>query len=193
MEESLRGHDEEEMKRIHYGFMSQEDIPRLPPGHKKNRLTKQFVGVWTRFNNWPGHPPMVAVINKNKENERIIGFHAATFNKKVYINSYYLYVDEAYRGQGIAGELFLFSIIEAQRLGLTRFKNACQIDEAGDVFYQGFGLKPIARDKDHHYYDFSIEGINDINDMRKCCEVEVPEKAIALHLKKGREIIIRRK
>jgi GNAT superfamily N-acetyltransferase len=170
---------------IEVRFMKKSERNKLPEGYKKHPLIKEFPGVWTRFKNWEANPPMVALNEKRK----IVGFHVATFNKKLYINSYYLYVDDEYRGKGVAGALFEYSIIEAQKRGLTRYKNACMAGADGERFYRGFNLKPIARNEDHIFFDFSIAGVKKLSQL-SIIKDEIPIKAFEFHKKKGRELLI---
>jgi len=170
---------------VNYRFMDSGERNKLPEGYKTHPLIKEFPGVWTRFKNWIAHPPMVAV-----KGDKIVGFHVATFNKKLYINSYYLYVDVAYRGQGIAGNLFLFAIAAAQKRGLTRYKNACMETGDGYKFYRGFKLKPIARNEDHMFFDFSIENIHCLSDLPPKRDT-VPLKALEFHQRKGRTLLVK--
>lgn len=165
-------------------FMRPEEQKDLPESHKRHPLTKGFIGVWTRFTNWDNNPPIIAL----DERDRILGFHAATFNKKIYVNSYYLYIVDGYRGDGLGGDLFEYAIKEALSRKLTRYKMACKINGDGDIFYRGFGLKPVARNAHHHFYDFSIEGFKSLDKLPK--NKNIPFKALEFHRKKGREILL---
>lgn len=154
----------------------------FPLAHKKHPLTKQFEGVWTKFQNWEKHPPIVAW-----DGENIVAFHAATFNKRLYVNSYYQFVDEEYRGKGVAGAMFDFLLKEAHKRKLERWKTTCKIGLDGDQFYQGFGFKPIARDNSFHYYDAYIGDVSCAAEQiaKKYVPETLPVKVVEAHLKKG--------
>jgi hypothetical protein len=99
----------------------------------------------------------------------------------LYVNSYYQFVEETYRGKGVGGYMFDFLIKLAVKKGLTRWKTACMINSDGDKFYKGFGLKPVAKDVSFNFYDASIEGMKGIGKFPKS---KLPDKAIEFQRKK---------
>ena len=164
-------------------FMRPNEQHKMPVEHIEYKDTKQFIGVWTRFKNWEKNPPIVAIDGHG----RIVGFHAATFNKKVYVNSYYQFVSSKARGKGLGGNMFFRVLLEASKRGLTRFKAAARVDGDGDRFYKGFGMEPISYDKDHNYYDVGISSdLNSDNDWTNSSPM--PPKERLRHIKLGRKL-----
>lgn len=154
-----------------------ESRKKFPKGHAKHPLTREFLGVWTKFQNFEEHPPIIVL-----DGRKVVAFHAATFNKKTYVNSYYQYVDETYRGKGIGGLMFDFLLKEAYKRKLERWKTTCKIDSDGDRFYKGFGLMPAFRDDKFNYYDVGINKVKHIGDLHRKHTTSVPQNVISKHL-----------
>lgn len=120
-----------------------------------------FIFQWYRYRNWENHPPAVAV----DDTGRLAGFHGYIITNTGYLNSMFQFVRPEYRGQGIAGAMVEFILAEGLSKGVTRMRMRCPIGKDGDIFWQGFGLKPFGRTDDEHFYDFPLTGVSCLKDL----------------------------
>jgi GNAT superfamily N-acetyltransferase len=144
--------------------------------------TKDFKYLWKLYKNWGSTNPIVAV---DEVIGAVRGFHAVTFGKRNhYANSYYLYIAEGWRGQRIGGDLIQFML--DNRRGCTRLKFKTQFGSSGKEFWEGFGLRPFAKDDVQHLFDVNISNVNTVADLRSVGTIQdIPFVAMQNYLNKG--------
>ena len=129
--------------------------------------TKDFKYLWRLFHGWEDSPPFVALIDG-----KIVGFHAAKFLKKTYVNSYYICVSDTHKRKGVSSKLLEVVLAEAQARGLTRFTTKTATSGEGYPYYLGFGLNPFCVSKQlsvsdtEYVFDFNIQGITTTAQLR---------------------------
>ena len=145
----------------------QEDVEALG---MKDRHTKDFKHLWRRFGNWEGTGvPIVAW------HDRVVAFHAVTFgSRNHYANSYYLYIHENFRRLGIGGKLVEYMLYRAQLLSCERLKMKTQFGSPGKEFWEGFGLRPFAKDDVQHIWDVDIRGVSTIKQLMEPDRDQMP-------------------
>ena len=126
-----------------------------------------FAYVWESWGNWESNPPFLLF-----HGDKLIGFHAATFLKMGYVNSYYLAINPEYKGRKLGGDLMEVVLEEAQDRGITRYTNKAKPKFDGYPFYTGMGLEPIGMQGEDAVFDFPIQGITTIPQLIEECKKE---------------------
>lgn len=126
-----------------------------------HKIINEMLGTWTSWKNWEKHPPMIAI-----DGGEVIALHGFTATKSGYINSYWLWVHEDYRGQQLAGKL-IDATLQQRPEHCQRWKIRNHIGGDGYTFWTGFGLEPVGTisSVEEALFDFDIEGINSIKDL----------------------------
>ncbi len=151
---------------------------------KQFKAVSEFAGLWRRWGNWENNPPIVA-----KAEDLLAGFHAATFNRNGYTNSYYQAVDSRFRGQGVGGKMVDFLLQQAAEYEAKRLKFRTPKGGLGQIFWCGFGLQPFGEEGGDYLFDLSLEGVGSAQDLiaraGELCRVPIPDFALKQYRRKG--------
>jgi len=147
---------------MEFRYMTLEERPLVDALQRKHKIVAEFHSRWTLWHNWDARPPLLAW-----DGNAIAGLYAYAFTKSGYVNSYYIWVDDAYRGMGVAGGMVDFMLKEALDHGAKRYKSRMPTGKDGEKFWRGFGVKPCGwiPDLDEQLYDYSIEGVGSIHEF----------------------------
>lgn len=129
-----------------------------------DKIVNEFLSLWKRWGNWDKHPPVIIITDDGD----VVGLHGFTATKSGYINSYFLWVDESFRGMRLAGDLIDVTL-QMRPEHCQRWKIRNIINGDGYNFWTGFGLVPVGviPDKNEALFDFTIQGISTIKDLIK--------------------------
>lgn len=169
------------------GWMQPDERKVLESWAKLDKVVKDFTFVWTRWKSWEDAPPVVV---RTRDSE-IVGFHAVKFTKSGYINSAFQFVLVEHRGRRLAGDMVEFLLRHGLGNGATRLRFRCPVGEDGDVFWQGFGMKPFGYVKGEHFYDLTLEDVESISDLTTglCDSVTADKRTLGHYGKLGVDVI----
>ena len=132
----------------------------------KNSLqpVRSFPYIWRSWGNWESNPPIVI---ESMDTGEIAGFHAAAFLKMGYVNGYYIVVDSTYKRRGLGADLLDVTLEIAPSQECTRFTCRTSTEAEGWAFYSSFGLEPSGKMGKEYVFDFDIEGIHSVAELRE--------------------------
>lgn len=143
-------------------FATLEERAQVEALSQLDKSIKDFKFNWQRWQHWhKGNYPIVVT-----DDQIVIGFHAATFNKRnEYVNSYYQFTSLEYRGKGYGAAMVDFLLFTATKRGQTRLKMQTPKGSDGQKFWMGFGLQPFGYNRDHLFFDVDIDGSSEVFDL----------------------------
>jgi hypothetical protein len=149
------------------------------------KIGKEFPFLWRRNQNWDAdegrNRPTVAFLHEDTcacggtgkvegaicQQGKVIGFHGTSYTKSGYANLYYVVVDTEFKRGGLGKQLIQNSIKRGHALGMTRWTNKSHIGSDGENFFsKHLGIQALAIQGDQLVYDWSLEGINTIDDIK---------------------------
>ena len=184
----------------HNGELFQTRVSSKEDKEEVNKLANDFGSpvstftyLWESWDNWDSYPPLVL----EKNDEKIVGFRAATYLNSGYINSYYVLLHEDYRGKGLGKKLFSSALKKANEIECYRWTNKTSTDDSYGFYNGALNLKPVGKQGDEFIFDFSIRDLTSFEELKESSqkkdlriEPPMPVKRLKKYLKKADEIYL---